>query len=93
MILVGIAMFEDTALREKKCIEKSYQPMGLALLGQCHEIFDFRFFHESLSPKPVRISLGPLWLTTVANLPPVLTTPAVPAGKFTAGVIDTNNAP
>jgi hypothetical protein len=28
------------------------------LQGQCHEIFDFRFFHESLSPKPLNIPLG-----------------------------------
>jgi hypothetical protein len=29
------------------------------LKGQCHEIFDFRFFHESVSPKPLRLPLGP----------------------------------
>jgi hypothetical protein len=28
------------------------------LKGQCHEIFDFWFFHESVSPKPVSIPLG-----------------------------------
>jgi hypothetical protein len=26
--------------------------------GQCHEIFCFRFFHESPSPKPLIITLG-----------------------------------
>jgi hypothetical protein len=30
-----------------------------ALKGQCHEIFDFWFFHESVSPKPVSVPLGP----------------------------------
>jgi hypothetical protein len=25
--------------------------------GQCHEIFDFRFFHESVSLRPLRIPL------------------------------------
>ncbi len=28
------------------------------LKGQCHEIFCFRFFHESPSPKPLIITLG-----------------------------------
>jgi hypothetical protein len=28
------------------------------LKGQCHEIFDFRFFRESVSPKPLSIPLG-----------------------------------
>jgi hypothetical protein len=27
--------------------------LSLFLKGQCHEIFDFRFFHESVSPKPI----------------------------------------
>jgi hypothetical protein len=30
-----------------------------SLKGQCHEIFDFKFFHESVSPKPLSIPLGP----------------------------------
>ncbi len=25
----------------------------ILLKGRCHEIFDFRFFHESVSPKPL----------------------------------------
>jgi hypothetical protein len=29
------------------------------LKEQCHEIFDFGFFHESVSPKPLSIQLGP----------------------------------
>ncbi len=29
------------------------------LKGQCHEIFDFRFFHESVSPKHLSIPLRP----------------------------------
>ncbi len=29
------------------------------LKGQCHEIFDFWFFHESISPKHRSIPLGP----------------------------------
>jgi hypothetical protein len=33
-----------------------------SLKGQCHEIFDFMFFHESVSSKPLSISLGPFLL-------------------------------
>ncbi len=29
------------------------------LKGKCHEIFDFRFFYESVYPKPLSIPLGP----------------------------------
>jgi hypothetical protein len=29
------------------------------LKGQCHEIFCFWFFYESVSPKPLSIPLGP----------------------------------
>ncbi len=29
-----------------------------SLKGQCHEIFCFRLFHESSSPKPLEIKLG-----------------------------------
>ncbi len=32
------------------------------LKGVWHEIFDFRFFHESVSPRPRRIPLGPFWI-------------------------------
>jgi hypothetical protein len=31
---------------------------GNSLKRQCHEIFDFWFFHESVSPKPLSIPLG-----------------------------------
>jgi hypothetical protein len=30
-------------------------PQYSFLKGQCHEIFDLRFFHESVSPKPLSI--------------------------------------
>ncbi len=32
------------------------------LKGVWHEIFDFRFFHESVSPRPQSIPLGPFWI-------------------------------
>ncbi len=35
----------------------STRPSGL-LKGQCHEIFDFWFFHESVFPQPLSIPLG-----------------------------------
>ncbi len=34
----------------------------LTLKWVWHEIFDFRFFHESVSPRPPSIPLGPLWI-------------------------------
>ncbi len=40
------------------CIRR-YQP---SLKGVWHEIFDFRFFHESVSPKPPSVPLGPFWI-------------------------------
>ncbi len=55
--------------------------------GQCHEISDFWFFHESVSPKPLSILLGPVSLTPV--LPLVSTTLAKLVAKFAAGVVDT----
>jgi hypothetical protein len=45
--------------------------------GQCHEIFDFWFFHESVSPKPLSILLGPF--SNIRN--------------FATGVVDTGGAP
>ncbi len=35
---------------------------NLSWKGQCHEIFHFCFFHESVSPKPLSIPLGPFWI-------------------------------
>jgi hypothetical protein len=32
---------------------------AVSFKGQCHEVFDFRFFHESVSPKPLSILLEP----------------------------------
>ncbi len=34
-------------------------PRFFTLKVQCHEIFDFWFFHESVSPKPLSIPLWP----------------------------------
>jgi hypothetical protein len=61
----------------------------LHLKEQCHEIFDFRFFHESVSPKPLRIPLGPFFefsrkfaeIFAAQGSPPVLLTP-VANGKY-----------
>jgi hypothetical protein len=33
-------------------------PKSLLLKGQCHEIVASGFFHESSSPKPLKIALG-----------------------------------
>ncbi len=47
------------AVRGPPVIIKSDQEnFHVILKGQCHEIFDFWFFHESVSPKPLSIQLG-----------------------------------
>ncbi len=72
---------------------------NFALKGQCHEIFDFRFFSSISFPQapeyPIR-AVSNFFENSrknsqlmLANLPPVVATPAVPLGKFTAGVVDT----
>jgi hypothetical protein len=48
------------------------------LEGQCHEIFDFGFFHKSVSPKPPRIPIGLFQIRgdiRSSSAPPVLLTP------------------
>jgi hypothetical protein len=47
------------------------------LKRQCHEIFDFRFLHESVSPKPLGMPLGLFRIFLVA------------ARGCTTGVVDT----
>ncbi len=54
----------------------------LYLKGQCHEIFASGFFHESVSPKPLSIPLGPFRIFrkfaeifAAQGWPPVSTTP------------------
>jgi hypothetical protein len=65
------------------------------LKGQCHEIFSFRFFHESSSSKPLKITLGTFqifWRKFVhifasQGAPPVSTIANLAAS--TTGVVDT----
>ncbi len=75
-------------------------------MGQCHKIFDFRFFHESVSPQPLSIPLGPLQIfhnfseifaaqgaTPVSSgggSPPVSTTPAANFATGTAVIVIVN---
>ncbi len=56
-----------------------------SLKGQCHEIFDFRFFYESVFPKPLSIPLGP-----VSNF--FENSRRYAQLKFAAGVVDTGGA-
>ncbi len=49
-------------------------PSLIGLKGQCHEIFWFRFFHESSSPRLVKITLGPFQILSKIRLPVVSTT-------------------
>jgi hypothetical protein len=39
----------------EKNAERKLKVILSTLKGQCHEFFYFRFFHESVSPKPLRI--------------------------------------
>jgi hypothetical protein len=41
-----------------RCVLYSTSSTSVPLKGQCHEIFCFRFFHESPSPKQLKITLG-----------------------------------
>jgi hypothetical protein len=41
----------------RKVKRKIYLKEG-SLKGQCHEIFRFRFYHESSYPKPLKMTLG-----------------------------------
>ena len=45
----------------KNCILRysDEQTSSAILKGQCHEIFCFWFFHESVSPQPQSVPLGP----------------------------------
>jgi hypothetical protein len=75
VIIVGKQPYTST-FRNRKKINMPF------LKGQCHEIFCLGFFHESVSPKPLIIPLGPV-STTLAKL----------VKKFAAGVVDTGGAP
>jgi hypothetical protein len=44
--------------RARQRLQQSCVAKYIELKGQCHEIFDFRFFHESASPKPLSLPLG-----------------------------------
>jgi hypothetical protein len=58
---VGVVAGEPLALRQStrmNCMQKL-----VALKGAWHEIFDFRFFYESVSPSPTEYLIG-----TISNL-------------------------
>ncbi len=74
-------------------ISKSSPQTLVTLKGQCHEIFSFWFFHESVSPQHQSIPFRPFWIfskirgdiresrcTTGIN---------VTGGKFATGANDT----
>ncbi len=46
-------------LTEPKFIVILWELMPATAQGQCHEIFCFWFFHQSVSPQPQSIPLGP----------------------------------
>ncbi len=74
----------------------------------CHENFDFTFFYESVSSKPLSIPLGPFWIFEKIRNGPIgilrslgetdswnkFTVGVVDTdSKFTTGVVDTGRAP
>jgi hypothetical protein len=70
----------------------------MSLKGQCHEIFCFCFFHESVSPQPQSIPFRPFRIfskirgdTVFASqgAPPVSTTPVANFSTIFASVVDT----
>jgi hypothetical protein len=68
-----------------------------ALKGQCHEIFCFWFFHESISTQPQSIPLRPFRIFVrkfaeifvIQGAPPVSTTPVANFSTSFASVFDT----
>jgi hypothetical protein len=66
-------------LSSPAAIPYSWEP---SLKGQCHEIFDLRFFHESVSPKHLSIPLVPfqIFLKNRGD---------IHSSRCTTGVIDT----
>ncbi len=54
----------------------------LSLKGQCQEIFCFWFFHESVSPKPLIISLGPFRIFSKIRWD-------IRSSRFATGVVET----
>jgi hypothetical protein len=66
------------------------------LKGRCHKIFCSRFFHESSSPKPLKITLGHFKffrkfaeIFASQSAPPVSTTPVANFATSSAGVVNT----
>jgi hypothetical protein len=55
-----------------------------SLKGVWHDIFDFSFFHESVSPRPPSIPLGLLWIFSKIR-------GDIPEWIFIAGVNDTSD--
>ncbi len=62
----------------------SYMQIGQRLKVAWHEIFDFRFFHEPVSPRPPSIPLGPFWIFSKIR-------GDIREWIFIAGVIDTGD--
>jgi hypothetical protein len=69
---------------------------AVRLKGQCHEIFCFWFFHESVSPQPRSIPLGLfrifrkfVEIFARQGAPPVSTTPAANFATNFPSVVDT----
>jgi hypothetical protein len=63
-------------------VEPGGRQMKQWLKGQCHEIFDFCFFHESVSPQPLSIPIGPFRIFSKIR-------GGIRSSRCTTGVADT----
>jgi hypothetical protein len=59
-----------------------------SLKGECHKIFDYRFFQASVSPNPLSIPLGPFRI-----LSKIRGDIRSSRSTTTTGVFDTGGAP
>jgi hypothetical protein len=77
-LTAGWNIFQDAQLIQETVLTQQHLPLfvlilsGIGLKGQCHEIFDFWFFYESVSPKPLSIPLGSFWIFSKSSIIKVL---------------------
>jgi hypothetical protein len=55
----NVNYFLDVQDRARQRLQQSCVAKYIELKGQCHKIFNLSFFHESASPKPLNLPLGP----------------------------------
>jgi hypothetical protein len=80
----GGGVVKRRILRGKKNPKEKSSRRGFfkMLKGHCHEIFDFRFFYESVSSKPLSIPIGPFQFFSKIRRD-------IRSSRCTTGVVDT----